>query len=86
MKDEKHKGAGQTGAPAKNPENDPVRDSDKHSSKDSSKDSRKDRLKLALRANLKRRKSQARARGDFTNASSASDDIAHQRSEENPGK
>jgi hypothetical protein len=82
MKDEKHRGAGPTGAPAKNPENDPVRDSDKHSSKDS----RKDRLKLALRANLKRRKSQARARGDFTNASSASDDIAHQRSEENPGK
>ena len=82
MKDDKHKRAGQTGAPAKNPGNDPVRDSDKHSSKDS----RKDRLKLALRANLKRRKSQARARGDFTNASSASDDIAHQRSEENPGK
>jgi hypothetical protein len=82
MKDKKYKGAGQTGAPAKNPENDPVRDSDKHSSKES----RKDRLKLALRANLKRRKSQARARGDFTNASSASDDIAHQHSEENPGK
>jgi hypothetical protein len=83
MKDDKHKGAGQTGAPAKNPEKDPVRDSDKHSSKDS----RKDRLKQALRENLKRRKSQARARGDFTNASSASDDITpHERSEENPGK
>ena len=50
------------------------------------KDARRDRLKDALRENLKRRKSQARARGDFTNASSASDDIAQHRSEENPGK
>jgi hypothetical protein len=48
---------------------------------------RQDRLKLALRENLKRRKSQARARGDFTTASSASDDIAsHEGHEENPGK
>jgi hypothetical protein len=30
------------------------------------KDPRRDRLKLALRENLKRRKSQARARGDVT--------------------
>jgi hypothetical protein len=83
MKDDKHKRAGQTGAPAKNPEKDPLRDSDKHSSKDS----RKDRLKLALRENLKRRKSQARGRDGFTTASSASDDIAsHEGSEENPGK
>ncbi len=83
MKDEKHKREGQTGAPAKNPEQDPARDSGKHSSKDL----RQDRLKLALRANLKRRKSQARARDNFTAASSASDDIApHERSEENPGK
>jgi hypothetical protein len=51
------------------------------------RDPRRDRLKLALRENLKRRKSQARARDDFTTASSASDDIApHQRNEENPGK
>jgi len=83
MKDDKHKRAGQTGAPAKNPEKDPVRDSDRHSSKDS----RKDRLKLALRENLKRRKSQARGRDGFTTASPASDDIAsHEGSEENPGK
>jgi hypothetical protein len=51
------------------------------------RDLRQDRLKLALRENLKRRKSQARGRGDFTTASSASDDIAsHERSEEDPGK
>jgi hypothetical protein len=51
------------------------------------KDLRRDRLKLALRENLKRRKSQARGRDDFTAASSGSDDIAsHERSEENPGK
>jgi hypothetical protein len=40
------------------------------------RDLRQDRLKLALRENLKRRKSQARARDDFTAASSVSDDIA----------
>jgi hypothetical protein len=51
------------------------------------RDRRQDRLKLALRENLKRRKSQARARDDFTTASSASDDIAlHERGKENPGK
>jgi hypothetical protein len=51
------------------------------------RDLRQDRLKLALRENLKRRKSQARGRDDFTTASSASDDIAsHERSEEDPGK
>ena len=37
------------------------------------KDSRRDRLKLALRENLKRRKSQARGRGDIDAASSESD-------------
>jgi hypothetical protein len=41
--------------------------------KDSGKDSKQTRLKLALRANLKRRKSQARARGDLTSASSNGD-------------
>jgi len=66
MKDEKHRREGQSGAPAKNPE----KDSGKETSKDSSKDLRKDRLKLALRANLKRRKSQARARGDLASPSS----------------
>jgi hypothetical protein len=35
-----------------------------------SKNSRQDRLKLALRENLKRRKSQARGRGDAAGASS----------------
>jgi hypothetical protein len=34
------------------------------------KNSRQDRLKLALRENLKRRKSQARGRGDTASASS----------------
>jgi hypothetical protein len=51
------------------------------------KDLRQDRLKLALRENLKRRKSQARARDDFTIASSNSDDVEpHDGSEKNPGK
>jgi hypothetical protein len=75
MKDEKHKDGAPTGAPPGHPD------------RDSSKELRKDRLKLALRENLKRRKSQARARDDSTNAASASDDVAsHQRGEENPGK
>jgi hypothetical protein len=64
MTDEKHKREGQTGATANNPEQDPGGDSGTHSSKDS----RQVRLKLALRANLKRRKSQARARGDLTSS------------------
>jgi hypothetical protein len=51
------------------------------------RDLRQDRLKRALRENLKRRKSQARGRDDFTTASSVSDDVAsHEGSEENPGK
>jgi hypothetical protein len=49
-------------------------------------DKRQQRLKLALRENLKRRKSQARQRGDFTPAPSASDDLAHEGGEESPGK
>jgi hypothetical protein len=48
------------------------------------KGKRQDRLKLALRENLKRRKSQARERADFTPASPASDEVAHD--EEGPGK
>jgi hypothetical protein len=39
------------------------------------KNSRADRLKLALRENLKRRKSQARARGEATMAPSNGDDV-----------
>jgi hypothetical protein len=51
------------------------------------KDLRQDRLKLALRENLKRRKSQARGRDDFTIASSNSDDAGpDDGSGKNPGK
>ena len=51
------------------------------------KDLRQDRLKLALRENLRRRKSQARGRDDFTIAPSNSDDVEpHHGSEKNPGK
>ncbi|MFL6835786.1 MAG: hypothetical protein ACJ8FZ_00565, partial [Bradyrhizobium sp.] len=39
-------------------------------------DSRRDRLKLALRENLKRRKSQARGRGDVAPSSSEHRDAA----------
>jgi hypothetical protein len=47
---------------------------------------RRDRLKLALRENLKRRKSQARERADFTATSSVSDDVTRDDREEGPGK
>jgi hypothetical protein len=51
------------------------------------KNSRRDRLKLALRQNLKRRKSQARARGDATEAPSNDDDVPpHDARGEKPGK
>jgi hypothetical protein len=43
---------------------------------DRPQDKRQDRLKLALRENLKRRKSQARGRGDPASASSNSEDPA----------
>jgi hypothetical protein len=49
------------------------------------KDTRAERLKLALRENLKRRKSQARGRSDFTSASSASDEVDGNGDEEGPG-
>lgn len=52
---------------------------------ESAKDKRQDRLKLALRENLKRRKSQARERRDFTPASSASDEVVRNSGEEDPG-
>jgi hypothetical protein len=48
-------------------------------------DTRQERLKLALRENLKRRKSQARARDDFMPASSASGEVAGG-DKEGPGK
>jgi hypothetical protein len=41
---------------------------DKREGKNPGKDTRQDRLKLALRENLKRRKSQARGRGEMTTA------------------
>ena len=50
------------------------------------KDRRQERLKLALRENLKRRKSQARERSDFTPASSASDELSRNDGDESPGK
>ena len=50
------------------------------------KGSREARLKLALRENLKRRKSQARERGDFMPAPPGSAEIARDRSEESPDK
>ena len=43
---------------------------------EAARDKRQDRLKLALRENLKRRKSQARERADFTPASPASDEVS----------
>jgi hypothetical protein len=50
------------------------------------KDQREDRLKLALRENLKRRKSQARERADFTPASLASDEVTRDNGKETPDK
>jgi hypothetical protein len=71
MKDEKDKYEGQTRAAGRNPAKDP----------------RRDRLKLALRENLKRRKSQARARSDVTMAPSNADDASpHDGSGKKPGE
>ena len=51
------------------------------------KDVRQERLKLALRENLKRRKSQARRRDDFTVSPSDSDDVApSETGRSHPGK
>ena len=50
------------------------------------KDKRQERLKLALRENLKRRKSQARERGDFMPASPGSADLVGDRAEDSPDK
>jgi hypothetical protein len=53
----------------------------------SAKNPRADRLKLALRENLKRRKSQARARSDVATASSGRDDATpHDGSGKKPGE
>jgi hypothetical protein len=51
------------------------------------KDARRDRLKEALRENLKRRKSQARARNDIAPAPSHDESAApHDRGGEEPGE
>jgi hypothetical protein len=47
------------------------------------KDARQDRLKLALRENLKRRKSQARGRGEVAN--SGNEGSSRHRGETKPG-
>ena len=61
------------------------RDHARHSAKPA-KDARPERLKRALRENLKRRKSQARERADFTQVSSISDDVASDDDQESPAK
>jgi hypothetical protein len=71
MKDGKDKREGQAANPAKNPR----------------KDLRQDRLKLALRENLKRRKSQAKGRGDIASAPSHADDVSpHGEDGKEPGE
>jgi hypothetical protein len=50
------------------------------------KQPRQERLKRALRENLKRRKSQARERSDFTHESCISDEVARDDDEESPAK
>jgi hypothetical protein len=78
MQDDKPKREGQTGMPAKSREKDPK--------KDPKKDPRQDRLKMALRENLKRRKSQAKGRGDLAIAPSNGDDTTpHDDSGKKPG-
>jgi hypothetical protein len=47
---------------------DPDKRESKNPKRDPRNDPRQDRLKLALRENLKRRKSQARGRGEMTTA------------------
>jgi hypothetical protein len=64
MQDDDGKGDGESDAFAKNP------------GKGASADRRQDRLKLALRENLKRRKSQARGRGDLASESFNIDDVS----------
>lgn len=49
---------------------------DKREGKNPKQDPRQDRLKLALRENLKRRKTQARARGGVAVASSEDDELS----------
>jgi hypothetical protein len=72
MKDDGDKGEGQTGGRSK---------------KTAAENPRADRLKLALRENLKRRKSQARGRGDATMPPSNADEVSpHDVSGKKPGE
>ena len=75
MKDDGDKGEGQTGGPAKKPPAEKPR-----------KNPRADRLKLALRENLKRRKSQARGRGDVTIPPLDDEVLAHPQRGKKPGE
>ena len=53
----------------------------------SAKNPRADRLKQALRENLKRRKSQAKGRGDVAGASSGDAEVfLHDQTEKKPGE
>ncbi len=71
MQDDKHKREGQTANSAE---------------KNSGRDTRRDRLKLALRENLKRRKSQAKARSDIADAPlNAEQGTPHDAGEKKPG-
>jgi hypothetical protein len=68
MQDDDGKAEEQPGAVAKN--------SGKGARGDRRQDQRQGRLKLALRENLKRRKSQARGRGDLASESFNIDDVS----------
>jgi hypothetical protein len=56
---------------------------ERHAGSPAKKDARQDRLKLALRENLKRRKSQARRRGEVANSSD--EGSSHPRGKTKPG-
>jgi hypothetical protein len=76
MKDDGDKGEGQTSGRAKKPPAENPR-----------KKPRADRLKQALRENLKRRKSQARGRGDVTMPPLDDDEVLpHPQSGKKPGE
>jgi hypothetical protein len=63
------------------------KDQDQRQAGKAAKDLRHERLKHALRENLKRRKSQAKGREDFTNPSSNSVDVAvEETGKKHPGK
>jgi hypothetical protein len=74
MQDDDGKREGPPGAFAKNSGKGATRGARKDRPQDGRQDQRQDRLKLALRENLKRRKSQARGRGDAASAPFNADD------------